>query len=612
MCGVSLYISKKNSYSEELKFSILDTNHRGPDNSDIFEDKKSNYFIGLGHNRLKIIDLSETANQPMKEEGAGVQIIFNGEIYNFIELRNFLIEKGYSFKSNSDTEVILKLYMEYGERCFSFLRGMFSIIIYDPKKDFIFMSRDTMGIKPLYYSLNDNEIFVSSEIRGIKPFINKLSIDINDVYEFFNNGFLYEPRTGFKEVKKLMPGQILSIDLSSFEIFFTEIDLLSTLQNGSSLEEKLKRSVISQSISDVPLGIFFSGGCDSSLIASHSRDTKLFFANYSSNRDSDVDKKYSKDISKYLSKDLITCNLEESSNPDELISQIKFVAKNSEELISDYTFWPTYKLSQSARESGFIVMLSGMGGDEIFAGYPRYLILKYHNILKKFRLFFKFFKSFKLFPKSLDKKFSRLVSYFYEPNWPISYSRLLGYFGRHELKHLFGDHEELLYINLSKKLSKISMSFGGDHGNKVKLAQHYDRYGFLPHNLMVTDKASMLASIEVRVPLLDEEIVSHGYSLESSKLIKLFKTKNPLKLLLANSLPNKLLSRPKTGFNPPIEELITNIGQERLYREFRELKGFINKEFAIEVLNRHFLNKENNSYKIWQILYFKYWVEEFG
>ena len=154
------------------------------------------------------------------------------------------------------------------------------------------------------------------------------------------------------------------------------------------------------------------------------------------------------------------------------------------------------------------------------------------------------------------------------------------------------------------------MSFGGDHGNKVKLAQHYDRYGFLPHNLMVTDKASMLASIEVRVPLLDEEIVSHGYSLESSKLIKLFKTKNPLKLLLANSLPNKLLSRP-TGFNPPIEELITNIGQERLYREFK-LKGFINKEFAIEVLNRHFLNKENNSYKIWQILYFKYWVEEFG
>ncbi len=609
MCGISFYCSNKAIFSERLASSLRVMEHRGPDASGTFEKEYKNAYVGLGHNRLSIIELTNAGNQPMHAEE--ISIIFNGEIYNHESLRKSLQLKGYSFIGNSDTEVILKLYAEYGVESFLMLRGMFIIVILDRKTGYLNIVRDAIGIKPIYIMKNDEGIFGCSEIKGLKELVKtELKIDTRDIYEFFNNGFLYEPATGFKDVKKILPGELLTIELATGKCTYSQLLSINSYMNETSLENKLKNSIASQSIADVPLGVFFSGGADSSIIASYAKDSDLFFAEYATDPSSDIDKKYSKLIGEYLKKKIVTHNFDDSSiDVEKLLKQVQFVATNSEEPISDYTFWSTYQLSQAAYDNGYKVMLSGMGGDEAFAGYPRYHILQNHKILLFLSPIFKLLLKLKLFPKKFDKRFERLLSYITEKNWPVAYSRLLGYFSRDDLSKLFGKNEGNLYLDFSKKLNGIFKKFDGDIKDKVKAGQFLDLYGFLSHNLMVSDKASMLASIELRVPLLDEAIVSHGLVEKSLNLIDSRNTKKPLKNILSNSIPKRLIERPKTGFNPPLDALVNKIGKDRLSQEFSEISQFISSKFAIELVDEHFSGTKNNTYKIWQLLYFKFWLD---
>ena len=609
MCGISFYYSNKSNFSERLASSLSVTEHRGPDASGTFEKEYKNAYVGLGHNRLSIIELTNAGNQPMHEEENS--IIFNGEIYNHESLRKSLQLKGYSFTGNSDTEVILKLYAEYGVESFLMLRGMFIIVILDRKTGHLNIVRDAIGIKPIYIMKNGEGIFGCSEIKGLKELVKtELKIDTLDIYEFFNNGFLYEPATGFEDVKKILPGELLAIELATGKCTYSQLLTINSYMNETSLESKLRNSIASQSIADVPLGVFFSGGADSSIIASYAKDSDLFFAEYATDPSSDIDKKYSKLIGEYLKKKIVTHNFDDSSiDVEKLLKQVQFVATNSEEPISDYTFWSTYQLSQAAYDNGYKVMLSGMGGDEAFAGYPRYHILQNHKILLFLSPIFKLLLKLKLFPKKFDKRFERLLSYITEKNWPVAYSRLLGYFSRDDLSKLFGKNEGNLYLDFSKKLNGIFKKFDGDIKDKVKAGQFLDLYGFLSHNLMVSDKASMLASIELRVPLLDEAIVSHGLVEKSLNLIDSRNTKKPLKNILSNSIPKRLIERPKTGFNPPLDALVNKIGKDRLSQEFSEISQFISSKFAIELVDEHFSGTKNNTYKIWQLLYFKFWLD---
>lgn len=610
MCGISFYYSNKSCFSKGLVSSLEVTKHRGPDSCGTFEIKYGGAYVGLGHNRLSIIDLSDTGRQPMHKEDE-ISIIFNGEIYNHESLRSSLKSKGYLFYGNSDTEVILNLYIEYGVESFSMLKGMFAIVILDRKTGQLNIVRDAIGIKPIYITRNDEGIFGCSEIKGLKELVSsKFSIDVDDIYEFFNNGFLYEPATGFKGVKKIMPGELLTVELATGECSYTKLIPILGYMNEDSFESKLKGSIDKQLVADVPLGVFFSGGADSSILACYSGDSDLFFAEYATDPSSDVDKRYSKLIAEHLAKKLVSYKFDDGNvGVEKLIDQVRFVARNTEELISDYTFWSTYQLSQAARDNGYKVMLSGMGGDEAFAGYPRYIVLQKHTLIELLGPLLKLMLKLKLFPKALDKKFARLVSYISEENWPVAYSRLLGYFSRGELNKLFGKSEGDLYLNYSKKLQGIFDEFDGDSSDKVKAGQFLDRYGFLPHNLMVSDKASMLASIELRVPLLDETIVSHGILEKSSNLICSNNTKKPLKDILGRCLPKNLVKRPKTGFNPPLEVLISKLGKDFLCRELLNIGGVVSPTFATELVESHFLGYENNAYKIWQLLYFKYWLD---
>lgn len=607
MCGISFYYSLNNN-DEELLKSLSLTSHRGPDSSDTFFRKGSFGHLGLGHNRLSIVDLSDLGIQPMQRNN--VVISFNGEIYNYKEIRAELQLKGYEFKSNTDTEVILVSYLEYGVSCFSRLSGMFSFVLFDENVNVLYVVRDVVGIKPLYIYQSNESIFACSEIKGLKAFSEvDFQFSSNDIFEFFNNGFLYEPSTGFESIKKLLPGHYLRLDLDSGTRQTVCFNTVSSYADSKTLKEKISRALSQQDVAEVPLGIFFSGGADSTILATLSQDTDLLFAKYDKDPTSDVDLKYSVLIAGYLGKKLNTVDLQnDSSDRESILKSFDFVARYSEELISDYTFWSTYSLSVAAKQKGYKVMLSGMGGDEAFAGYPRYMVLKNHRIIKFAYPLLLAMKKLKMFPSSLNKKFERLVSYSNEKNWAIGYSRLLGYFSTSELVNLFTEYESL-NSNYSTKLNFIRQSFTGDDKDKVKLGQHYDLTGFLSHNLAVSDKASMLASIELRVPLLDESIVAHGLAMPSKKLIDGKSLKYPLRLLLKSLIPQRFIDRPKTGFNPPLDGLIHKLGEETVMEELESLAQFLSMSEMRKIVKSHFSGQANNTYKIWQLIYFSRWIK---
>lgn len=611
MCGISFYCSLKINPIAELKESINRISHRGPDDFGFFYKQIAKYFIGVGHNRLSILDLSASGKQPMQRQG--ITIAYNGEVYNHQILRKNLESRQYNFQGHSDTEIVLVLFKEYGIDSFSMLNGMFAFIIVDEPNSKIYLVRDRLGIKPLYYFNHVDGLFVSSEIRGLKAFsMVNCAVNPHHVFEFFNQGFLYEPSTGYTNIHKLNPAHYLEFNLKNGAWNLINYKTTISYPTSTSLDEKLRISMQEQTISDVTLGTFFSGGTDSGLIASLSNNNELFFAKYHNSptpSKHDHDLEFATAIAKYLKKNLdITEMSAECKTPDELIQSVDFVASNTEELISDYTFWATYQIALAAKNKNYKVMLSGMGGDELFAGYPRNLVLKKHQLIKMLYPFFVMLGRFNFIPKKFDKKFERLLSYCKENHWPTAYSRLLGYFSREDLQALF-PNINLLEIHYREKLDTIANKFPGNPKDKVKLAQFFDLSGFLSHNLTIADKAAMLASIELRVPLLYEVIVEHALTLSSKQLMQRNQLKYPLKQSLLNLLPKQLIKRPKIGFNPPLDGLINTIGLEKLRNEMIYAKKFINFNAITFLLNQHFSGAANNTYKLWQLLYFSRWVK---
>ncbi|KAB0498499.1 asparagine synthase (glutamine-hydrolyzing) [Pseudomonas moorei] len=608
MCGLSFFCVKRSvsDANRQLETSLAVTKHRGPDASGTYFTTVADYQLGLGHNRLSILDLTAAGSQPM-HAGNGVSIIFNGEVFNHHELRDDLVKKGYSFNGTSDTEVILKLYVEYKEHSFKKLQGMFSLVILDENARKFFLVRDVVGIKPVYYYSNTNGFYACSEIRGLKSYSEVVNeIDDNDVFEFFNNGFLYEPNTGYKKIKKVQPGTYIEFDMATGSSTTVRYQNIINFNTHQSVAETIESAVTRQLEADVPVGVFFSGGADSSILANYTGDADLFFAKYEETEDSAIDVQFSADIAKHLGKKLKITEILESN--DNLLESIDFVAENTEELVSDYTFWATYRLSAEARKSGYTVMLSGMGGDEAFAGYPRYKVLKHHQLIRSVYPLLKSLLKLKLFPKKLDKKFERLVSYAQESYWPLAYSRMLGYFSKQELNQFFSNYREL-EKTYRQRLDNVLAQYDGDVNDKVKCAQHFDMTGFLSHNLGVSDKASMLASIELRVPLLDERVVANGFATTSADLLKDGAPKAPLKALLKSLLPAALVNRPKTGFNPPLDGIILRLGADRLMSEFQRIYKFLNREEVERLVKSHFSGAANNTYKLWQLLYFERWLK---
>lgn len=522
MCGI-IGINEKN---EKLIYDAADGfKYRGPDNSSFF----SNESVTLGHHRLAILDLDSRSVQPMPDINENLWIVFNGEIYNFEEIKDKLKDK-YDFKTSSDTEVLIYAYKEWGVDMCKYIQGMFAFAIYDKLNQKIFLARDHVGIKPLYYYAENGIFAFSSELKGITKILRTKNIDVEidnkSIDFYFVFGYIPSPLTLFKNIKKLSKSSYIEYDLSTRKII-QEKKYLALYKKISSREEYvelLEKKVIDHLMADVPVGVFFSGGTDSSIIASILHKYNIKLENFS------IKINYKTDDVKYFSKINNKLNIKSNVYDFDLKafdSVYEEIMDKIDEPSYDNSIFPTYFVSKMASKKVKVV-LSGEGGDEFFYGYPRSLILSKLNNKKDYsitlldRLFF-YTPPF----KSKNFIFERLFVLFKKP---ISYY--------------------LLHMSPVRDLAALkSWKIVKNECKKRNIKPlEMDQEFYLENDLLrKIDFATSYASIEGRVPLLDVDIIKNSVLFESEKLegnmLKSF-----LKKILSLYLPKDLVYRSKSGF----------------------------------------------------------------
>jgi asparagine synthase (glutamine-hydrolysing) len=611
MCGIVGCITKNKI---DLKDQLKKMAHRGPDNTGEFYYQFSDASISIGHLRLSILDLDSRANQPFVSDNGRYSLTYNGEIYNFIKLRKKLVLEGFEFRTNSDTEVLMKAYECYGSKLVDYLDGMFAFCIVDTLEGVVFLARDHLGIKPIYYHHNqdNHEFYFSSELKSLFSFENiQKKICKKSIAEFLFNGWLYEPDTGYSQVYKIPPGGCITIDVKSMHVNHDIYFDVSKTEKDSSLgdiNELVSNSISEQCVSDVPLGIFFSGGVDSTVIASKIRHAQCLSAKY---KDEDIinsgignDFLYSQQISTILDLSLTKVELEEDIGS---IDSIRNTVIHNEELLSDFTYNISEEISILAKKNGYKVMLSGMGADEMFGGYDRYKAVAYKKLYQLIAFLLKPLKKHIKKIKTFDKKINRFYTFIKEKDFCYSYSSLIGSFSREEIENLLIDTSgiEKYHRKINKYLNNVSDK------TPYKKAFYLDLYGFLPHNFMVADKSSMQASIEMRVPLANKDILVKNFHRKDSDMFDFFSMKKDLKLMLKNLIPARIINRRKTGFNPPMDGVINRIGEDKIRQilSSESLSKYINTKNLDSLIVEHFHKEVNNTYKLWNLVYLSIWIE---
>ena len=615
MCGILGIVGGGPFFIESASFALK---HRGPDDSGVFFDKSSN--VCLGHRRLSIIDLSNNGHQPMTESSGRYTIVFNGEIYNYRELYNSLSSKGFNFFSQSDTEVILNAYSEWGEECVYHLNGMFAFAIYDSVKKILFCSRDRAGEKPLYYQYNDGIFRFSSELKSLLT-DNSLSRKINfeslDCY--LTMGFVPGERCILDGFNKLPAAHSLVFDLKSKNIKIWRYWDLPATNNFSlnndfeklnlveELEGLLDHSVKRQMVADVPVGVLLSGGVDSSLItamaARHRDRIKTFTVKFPGEEKFD-ETEHARLISQYFE----TEHIELEALPVE-VDLLGRLAQQFDEPIVDSSMIPTFLVSQLV-EKHCKVVLGGDGGDELFGGYEHYsrvLLMK---------------KIFKFFPQSLLSS----LSYISERTIPA------GVKGKNWIQSLRTDlstevpliaqyFDPTFRKKLMKKHSKDWLPIGEDiyrlntpkNLDLLERITRMDFYNYLAEDILVkVDRASMLNSLEVRAPFLDKHLIEFAFQKVPSNLkVDINNKKILLKKLTSRLLPPEFDKHRKQGFSIPINNWLTK-GKFRDY--FYDVLLEKQTIFDQDSINSLLIGQDkgrNNGERLFALLMFELWRREY-
>lgn len=610
MCGIIGYLSKEKL---PLEKGLSALSHRGPDAQVIRDFELQGRHMALGHARLSIIDLSSNANQPFSSEDGRFWLILNGEIYNYQTLRTELEGLGYTFRTSSDTEVLLKFLIEYGTEEVHRLQGMFAVVFFDQVEGRIVIIRDQLGIKPIYLYQKEETIIWSSELRGIWSLLGKKDeLDPKLWAQFLSAGFMYEPHTGYKNVRKVAPGTTLSLSLKENESpkqeihrYWNPLEPFADQEGAGDLQDLISNEIESHLVSDVPLGLFFSGGIDSSVLLSHVGNRISSFlvkadqdevkkAGFSSDFD------YGKKIAAHLKADLNIVTLD--NDYLDFLDSIAHVAEVNEEPMADYTSLASESLSRKARASGFTVMLSGMGADEIFAGYPRYQLMAYGPRLSSI---FGLAKPFFRFSSFLEKKTQRFDGYFRSHGFARKYHSILSPFGIDEVKQMIGEQSvDDFYHDQEVLLGSIK------HESEVKKAMTLDLLGFLSHNFLVADKSSMQASIELRVPLATASLFERAIGMNDKELISWKQAKLPLRQYLDDRLPKEFFQRKKAGFHPPIDTKIKALGPDKVMATMKSNSLFdqVNFESVNRLVGDHFQGRVNNTFKVYRLLFLSTWM----
>jgi asparagine synthase (glutamine-hydrolysing) len=632
MCGIygiSIGNTEQNvQYTMQNMQKLL--HHRGPDAHGIWVDDKTS--TSLGHNRLSIIDLSASAQQPIFNEDEQYVLVFNGEIFNYKELREELIAKGHTFKSNGDSEVIIHLYEEEKENLVNRLRGMFAFAIYDKKKDELFIARDHFGIKPLYYTTQIDAFYFASEMKALNNNgTSNLSLNEEAVKSHLSFLWCPFPSTIAADVFKLEPGTFIKVKNGRI---FEKVNYYDIDYNGErldisiddaidQLDALMEDSIKEQLVSDVPLGLFLSGGLDSSLIAAYVRKlnpNKPIKAFTIDIQGADMegnpnDLPYARKVAKSLNLDLE----EIIASPKDVLEYIEELTYILDEPLADPAAINVLLITKYAREKGYIVLLSGAGGDDIFSGYRRHQALQYDKKLDKVPKFAKSIASAigKKLPVS-NPKLRKARKFLEGVDLPLE-ERLIDYFYWLKNKDLEGlltaDFKERTQnFQPGKRLKASFENIPKEKDPLNKMLYLESKFFLVDHNLNYTDKMSMYNSIETRVPFLDYRIVDWAAKLPTEYKLRDGEAKWILKKVAERYLDDEIIYRKKTGFGAPLRDWIKE-EMEPL------ITGYLNKE----VLSKHGVfdynstqnlikqNKDgvvDGAYTIFSILCITIWMEK--
>lgn len=628
MCGIAGIINLSGvTPPKDLLTKMTDIiEHRGPDGS-------GDYFSGgvaFGHRRLSIIDLAG-GHQPMISSDERVSITYNGEIYNFPELREELKSLGYAFSTSSDTEVILLAYHAWGPKSVERIRGMFAYAIHDKQKNEVFITRDRLGIKPLFYAqLADNNFVFGSELKSLAlhPNFNN-SLRNESVEEYFALGYVPEPHTIYKNVMKLEPGHSLLIDLASgkvtntqyWNIHFNESYSGSFEDAARELDKRVEEAVKIRMRADVPLGAFLSGGVDSgAVVANMARNSKDAVNTCSIGFD---DAKFDEaDYARKVAEQYKTNHQAKVVDPNDY-SLVDGLMDYYDEPYADSSALPTFRVCELARKR-VTVALSGDGGDEHLAGYRRY---KLHMFEEKLR---------GMFPSSVRKPiFGALGSIYPKADWAPRVFRAKTTFqglARTDVESYFHGvsifKPEMRNMLFSKSMKSDLQDYNAleifnrhaqdaQTDDPLSLIQYLDIKTYLPGDILTkVDRASMAHSLEVRVPLLDHELVGWIATLPSNYKLRGSEGKYIFKKSLEGLLPNDILYRPKMGFGVPLgswfrNELKDKIKETVLSEQMLD-SGYFEQSYLERLIKDHQSGMRDYSAPLWTLMMFHQFLSRHG
>lgn len=609
MCGFVGYVGKEKNNNEIINKMVNRIIHRGPDEQNTYEDDK----VSLGFARLSIIDLNN-GKQPMFNEDESMVLVFNGEIYNFQGIRKELVEKGHEFKTNSDSEVLIHGYEEYGEELLKKLRGMFAFTIWDKKNNSLFGARDVFGIKPYYYYKKDNNFMFGSEIKSFldhPKFDKKLKKEKMVEYLTFTAIPGYE--TFFENVYKLPPSHYYKYDLNTHEMKIERYYKVSyDIDNNKTMEEftdlisnAVKESVETHKISDVELGSFLSSGVDSSYVVnelSKNNDIRTYTVGFENKKYSEIDavKEFAEEIKVKNKCKYITA--------DEYFDSVHKVQYHMDEPLANPSANLLYFVSNLAAEDVKVVM-SGEGADEMFGGYNVYKepidLAEYQKLPKFIR------KTIAAVVKPLPDFKGR--SFFIRGSKSIE-ERYIGnsnIFSDRDKKKVLKDEYKLISPH---DIVKPLYDDVKDLDDITKM-QYVDIHMWMLHEILQkADKMSMANSLELRVPLLDKEIFALARTIPTKYKVSKENTKLAFRAAANRDINSTTASRKKMAFPLPMPEWLK---EEKYYNILKEAftgeiaKEFFNTDELVKLLDIHKEGKHNNSRKIWTIYTFIVWYDEY-
>ena len=625
MCGISGFFTKKKLDNRKKIIELMNQklSHRGPDGEGYFADEN----VSLGHKRLAIIDLNQRSNQPFFDTKSNFVIVYNGEVYNYLEIKKILISEGVKFRTSCDTEVVLEAYIHWGENFLKKIKGMFSFAIYDLKNKKIFCARDHFGQKPFFYYYKENNFVFSSELTSLisNPLIVK-ELCRNSIFKYLHYDSFVGETTPIKNCFKLLPGHSLTFDLNTGNLIkkqYWKLDIKSKkIEKKDSYETFIDKLTTSTKIhlrSDVPLALYLSGGVDSSTIGLISSKIlkheniqafNLKFKNETFNENIQA-----KSTANELKLNLKTFNIQDL----DYISEITKSIDNIDEPLADAGFLAISLISKFVAQEGYKVTISGDGGDELLMGYEPFQKYYLFKALNFSNLFSKPTKNLiNLFPDSFNymglgykaKIFSKALGF----NKKFANTRWICSFLSEEISQLLMKEDmknfksENIYDYIMKIISKNSSKDDYD-----VLSIQYQKHFLTDLICNHTDKANMQRSIEARSPFLDHELFDFTNELPKNFKIKNNKSKIVLRKFLKMNLKNDVYKNPKKGFTVPIANWLRtelkDLVLDTLNSKKIESLNLINNDYLKQnIINPHLDGKKNNYKKIWNIFVLFKWL----